>query len=150
MTGWRIIMSKRKRLVRAAALAAFISTPFLTAHPQTTDRPPQRVIVKWKSAAGATARTLDVQQAMSTAEARLGVSTAQLRTTATGANVMRLDRRLTRIELTDFMQTLAADPQVEYVEEDRIMKRLLTPTDARYAEQWHYYENNGGMNLPAR
>lgn len=86
---------------------------------------------------------------MSTAGARLGVSTARLRTIATGAEVMRLDRRLTSTELTDFMQTLAANPQVEYVEEDRIMTALLTPTDTRYAEQWHYYEGTGGLSLPA-
>ena len=86
---------------------------------------------------------------MNTAEARLGVSTARIRTIATGAEVRRLDRRLTSTELNSFMQTLAADPQVEYVEEDRIMTALLTPTDTRYAEQWHYYEGTGGMNLPA-
>lgn len=143
-------MNERKRLARTATLAALLSMPFLAANAQTTDGPPQRVIVKWKTSTGAAAaRTLDVQQAMSAAESRLGVSTAQVRTMATGANVMRLDRRLARNELTDFIQTLAADPQVEYVEEDRIMKALLTPTDTRYAEQWHYYESTGGMNLPA-
>lgn len=144
------MMSTRKRLVRAAVFAAFLSVPCMTAHAQTSDGPPQRVIIKWKSAPGAAARTTSsVAQAMSTAEARLGVTTSRVRTIATGADVMRLERRLTRTELADFMQTLSADPQVEYVEEDRIMKALLTPTDARYAEQWHYYEGTGGLNLPA-
>lgn len=137
------------RLVRAAALAAVLWFPMVPAQAQTTEGPPQRVIVKWRATAGIAARTTDIAQAMDAAEARIGVSTARLRTIATGAEVRRLDRRLTGAELTDFIQTLATNPQVEYVEEDRLMTRLLTPTDARYSEQWHYYEATGGLNLPA-
>lgn len=137
------------RLVRAAAFAAVLWVPMVTAQAQTTEGPPQRVIVKWKTTPGISAQTTDVAQAMDAAEARLGVSTARLRTIATGAEVRRLDRRLTGAELTDFIQTLATNPQVEYVEEDRLMTRQLTPTDTRYSEQWHYYESTGGLNVPA-
>lgn len=38
---------------------------------------------------------------------------------------------------------------MEYVEEDRLMQRFLTPNDTRYSEQWHYYESTGGLNLPS-
>ena len=73
-------MSTRKRLVRAAAFAAILSTPLLAAHAQTADGPPQRVIVKWRSSPGAAAQTAtNAAQAMNTAEARLGVSTARRR-----------------------------------------------------------------------
>jgi serine protease len=137
------------RFVRTAAFAAVLSLPMLTARAQTTDGPPQRVIVKWRSTPGISTQATDVAQAMSTAESRVGVASARLRTIATGAEVRRLDRRLTRTELTDFIQTLATNPQVEYVEEDRLMTTQLTPTDTRYAEQWHYYETTGGLNLPA-
>lgn len=143
-------MSIRTRLARAVAFAAVLSVPMLSAHAQTSDGPPQRVIVKWRSTPGIAARTTtDVAQAMSTAESRFGVSSERLRTITTGADVMRLDRRLTNTELSDFIKTLAANPQVEYVEEDRLMQAFLTPTDTRYAEQWHYYESTGGLNLPA-
>jgi serine protease len=143
-----IIVGIKIGLFRVAAFAALLSFPLFAAHAQTTEGPPQRVIVKWKVTPGVTARTTDIAQAMNAAEARVGVTTARLRTLATGADVVRIERRLTSAELRDFIQTLAADPQVEYVEEDRIMTALLTPTDTRYSEQWHYYETTGGLNLP--
>ena len=142
-------MNVRKRLFEAAAFAAVLSVPMVSAQAQTADGPPQRVIVKWRSTPGVQLQASDAALAMSIAEARVGVTSARVRTTATGADVMRMQRRMTNAELRDFMQTLASDPQVEYVEEDRLMRRLLTPTDTRYAEQWHYYESNGGLNLPA-
>ena len=37
---------------------------------------------------------------------------------------------------------------VEYAEEDRLMKPLLKPNDTRYSEQWQYFEANGGLNTP--
>ena len=115
---------------------------------QTTDSPPQRIIVKWRGANLAVQST-QAERAVSDAEARIGISTTSLRSTATGAEVRRLSRRVTPQELNDLVATLAADPNVEYVEEDRMMRRLLTPNDSRYAEQWHYYEAAGGLNLPA-
>lgn len=131
----------------ALALSAVLSLCAGAAFAQTADGPPQRVIVKWRTG------NLSVQSAQSTravtdAEARAGVATTSLRTTAGGAEVRRLDRRVTRQELDDLIASLAADPSVEYVEEDRLMRRLLTPNDSRYAEQWHYYEAAGGLNLP--
>ncbi len=142
-------MNIRIELVRVAAFAAILSVPLFAAQAQTASGPPQRVIVKWRAAPGVTAQAAEAAQAMDAAEARVGVATARVRTIATGADVMRLERRLTEAELQDFMQTLAANAQVEYVEEDRLMTALLTPTDTRYNEQWHYYEANGGLNLPA-
>ena len=43
---------------------------------------------------------------------------------------------------------VASDPNVEYAEPDRIMRRTLTPNDTRYNEQWHYFEAAGGINAP--
>jgi serine protease len=132
----------------AVALSAVLSLFTGVALAQTSDGPPQRVIVKWR-AVGVATQSAQAIGAVSDAEARIGVATTSLRTTATGAEVRRLDRRVTQQELSDLIATLAADPNVEYVEEDRLMHRLLTPNDNRYAEQWHYYEAAGGLNLPA-
>src|SRR5690606_33829610 len=118
------------------------------AHSQSSDGPPQRVIVKWRSGT-AVSMQASVRQALSEAEARLGVATNTLRTIATGAQVVRLERRGTNAELQDFIAMLAQNPNVEYVEEDRLLKRQLTPNDARYGEQWHYFESTAGLNLPA-
>jgi len=44
---------------------------------------------------------------------------------------------------------MARDPQIEYAEPDRIMTKMMTPNDPRYAEQWHYFDTTGGLRLPA-
>jgi serine protease len=133
-------------------LALFCAAAFSfaagTAHAQSSDGPPQRVIVKWRASSGVALQT-SASQALSDAQARLGVSVAPLRTLATGAQVVRLERRVTDSELQSFIDTLARNPSVEYAEEDRLMRRFLTPNDARYGEQWHYFESTGGLNLPS-
>jgi serine protease len=50
--------------------------------------------------------------------------------------------------MAQLVKDLAADPNVEYAEEDRMMQPLLTPNDPYYNLQWHYYETTGGLNLP--
>src|SRR5690606_956400 len=70
----------------------------------------------------------------------------QLRRTATGADVIRTARKLDRIEAAALMRQIAADPNVEYVEVDQLMKPTMTPNDTHYASnQWHYFEAAGGI-----
>ena len=140
--------SLRSVMAGAALASVCLSLGVGTASAQSAEGPPQRVIVKWRGAELAV-QSAQAERAVSDAESRIGVATMALRTTATGAEVRRLNRRVTQQELNDLIATLAADPNVEYVEEDRLMKRLLTPNDSRYSEQWHYYETAGGLNLPA-
>jgi serine protease len=40
------------------------------------------------------------------------------------------------------MRKLAADPNVEYVEVDQIMRATLTPNDTRFSEQWGFGTSN--------
>jgi len=69
---------------------------------------------------------------------------------ATGARVIKLDRKVTLADAAKVAAELVArDPDVEYAEPDRIMKPLLTPNDSMYSQQWDYFEATGGMNLPA-
>ncbi|MDP5207962.1 S8 family serine peptidase, partial [Alishewanella sp. SMS9] len=44
---------------------------------------------------------------------------------------------------------LAQDDDVELVEEDMLLQPTLAPNDTQYANQWHYYENTGGIRAPA-
>ena len=57
---------------------------------------------------------------------------------AVGADVVRADAKLDRAEAETLMRKLAADPNVEYVEVDRLNTIRLTPNDTRYGEQWGY------------
>jgi serine protease len=134
------------QLVRAAAFAAAVSFASISIA-QTIGARPQ-VIVKWRTPTGMVQQSVAATQALDVAEARLGVTAAPMRVLGTGAQVLRLDRELTNAELDDFVAALAADPSVEYVEPDRWMHYVFTPNDARYNEQWHYFEATAGVNAP--
>lgn len=138
------------------AVASLVSALMLIgagpAFAQSSEGPPQRVIVKWRAGGTAVTQgtvTASRDQAISTARNSIGVTTSNVRVTANGAQVVKLDQRVAPAALQSFMATLASDPAVEYVEEDRLMRRLLTPNDSRYNEQWHYFENTAGLRLPS-
>ena len=63
-----------------------------------------------------------------------------LRRLAVGADVVKAARALNRAEAEALMRTLAADPDVEYVELDQRMYPVATPNDTRYNDQWHYFD----------
>ena len=75
--------------------------------------------MKWRAQIGAASSRVRRLARVSDAEARIGIRGHVVAYTATGAEVVRLDRELTRPRLSDFIATLAANPAVEYVEEDR-------------------------------
>ena len=68
-----------------------------------------------------------------------------LRRLAMGADVIRSDRKLDRVEAESLMRQLASNPNVEYVEVDKLNKPLLTPNDTRFSEQWGYGTGAGGI-----
>lgn len=74
-----------------------------------------------------------------------GVQLQKLFRIALGAEVVKANRKLDRVEAESLMRQLAANPDVEYVEIDQLMKPVLTPNDTRYGEQWHYFEAVGGI-----
>lgn len=65
-----------------------------------------------------------------------------------GADVVRVDRKLDRVDAETLMRAIAADPDVEYVEVDARLYPVLNPNDPRYPEQWHYFNATSGINLP--
>ncbi|WP_211371760.1 S8 family serine peptidase [Marilutibacter maris] len=67
---------------------------------------------------------------------------------ATGADLVRANRKLDRVEAEALMRQIAQDPNVEYVQPNYLMRALATPNDTRYAEQWHYANSAVGARLP--
>ncbi|ASM51202.1 serine protease [Pseudoalteromonas espejiana DSM 9414] len=63
-------------------------------------------------------------------------------------HVMRADKKLSASEAQEFMQEMVASGNVEYIEVDQMLKPFATPNDPRYGDQWHYYEQASGLNLP--
>jgi len=108
-----------------------------------------RIIVKYRTQAGTAVTNAAQMRGTELPAARLGVSLNRLRTTALGSQVLKVDRRLSLAEAESLAADIAAsDPNVEYAEPDRIMRKVLTPNDTRYNEQWHYFEATGGINAP--
>ena len=138
------------RFNRVAVLAGAMLVSFtpLTALAQAEEGPPQRVIVKWRDNALLNAQRTTAAQELERSGARVGAAVQRVRVLATGAEVVSANRRLSRAELDDLVRTLASDPEVEYAEEDVLQQRYVVPNDARYSEQWHYYEATGGLNTP--
>jgi len=64
-------------------------------------------------------------------------------------HVMRADKKLNAAEAQEFMQDVIASGNVEYIEVDQMLQPFSTPNDPRFDDQWHYYEQAGGLNLPA-
>ncbi len=115
-----------------------------------------RLIVKYRDAVtdpkgGATAPALGLARKgiVDRAGQQFGLTVRQSHGIATGAHVFKLSKKVSVDEAAALAAELAArDPSVEYAEPDRIMVPLATPTDPRYGEQWHYFENTGGLRLP--
>lgn len=104
----------------------------------------QRFIVKYRQdsrqAAGDAALQKSLVSAARALPARAGksVGVQHLRRLAVGSDVVRADTKLDRADAETLMRKLAADPNVEYVEVDRLNTIRLTPNDTRYGEQWGY------------
>jgi len=110
-----------------------------------------RIIVKYRNSpdlAQTAAGTTQMANAELSAQ-RFGVQMNRLRTTALGSQVLKVDRQLSLAEAQALARDIAAsDPNVEYAEPDRMMRKTFTPNDTRYNEQWHYFEAAGGINAP--
>ena len=140
----------------AVALSSLVAAPALAGKAelsglQSADRH-DRFIVKYRVGSAERADVGRAKAALSRAAAAgVGgkpVALGHLRRLAVGADVVRANRKLDRADAASLIRQLAADPNVEYVEVDALMQPLLTPNDTRYAEQWHYFEATGGLNLP--
>lgn len=116
-----------------------------------------RLIVKYKDAdvgnakaRVATAMTAGRQAIADRAGQQLGLRLQALRSTATGAHVFKIDRKVSVTEAAALAkEMMARDNSIEYAEPDRIMRKMATASDPMYTQQWHYYETTGGLRLPA-
>ncbi len=113
----------------------------------------QRFIVKYKDGstdvANPTALASSLKAAASAVPAAPGraLGLQKLRTLAIGPTVVKADRPLDSAEAELLMRRLAADPNVEYVEVDQLMRATLTPNDQRLSEQWGFGTSNASINV---
>ena len=108
-----------------------------------------RFIVKFVDQGNARANSTLRSNAIELATRRAKVHITASRQLAVGGEVIELDRKLRADEAEAFMQALAEQGGVEYVEVDRLNRIRYVPNDTRYGEMWHYFESTGGLNVPA-
>ena len=139
---------------QAAGIAPDAQTAGSSQYILSTDR----LIVKYKDSGSAVFKGKGVAPAMTAARQSIadragqefGMKLQALRTTANGAHVMKIDRKVSVKEAgTLAMELMARDASVEYAEPDLIMRKMATANDPMYAQQWHYTEATGGLRLPA-
>jgi serine protease len=106
--------------------------------------PTDRLIVKLRAGQAEAPALAALQAAANQRGTQFGV----LRRAALGALVLRLDRRLEPAAAEALARALAAAPEVEYAEPDRLLQPMFVPNDSRYGDQWHYFEATAGLNLP--
>ena len=111
-----------------------------------------RFIVKYRAGSEALSSTAKRDATLAGAAGRLPTALRgkplglkHLRRMTLGADVIRSDRKLDRVEAEALMRQIANDPSVEYVEVDRINKAVLTPNDTRFSEQFGLGAGNGGI-----
>ena len=78
-----------------------------------------------------------------------GVALSHKREMSGSSHVVKLSKKLTQNEAGAVARRLAADPNVAFVEPDKKMHIQRLPNDPMFAQQWHYFETLGGINLPA-
>lgn len=81
--------------------------------------------------------------------AAMGIRLAHVRAMSGNAHVVRMGQRLRRADAHALAWRLAGNATVLSVEPDARMVAQQLPNDPMYAQQWHYYEPAGGINLPA-
>ncbi len=111
-----------------------------------------RIIVKYRASAAEAGTDLPGRPRCAGAELSAAALRRELNRAAyhaLGSQVLRVNRRMSLAEAERLAADIAAsDPNVEYAEPDRIMRKVFTPNDPRYNEQWHYFEAAGGINAP--
>ncbi|MBB3276860.1 MULTISPECIES: S8 family peptidase [unclassified Pseudoxanthomonas] len=122
-----------------------------------------RFIVRQRDGARAVLSGASVRDAVQAAARRAGVAgprasargaaaldVQHLRRMASGADVVRLSRKLSRGEADALLAELRADPAVKYAQPDYIKHRLdFIPDDPRFDLQWHYTHPTAGIGMPA-
>jgi serine protease len=138
-------LSKGGVRLRFVAIGLMVLAPLAAGAAEYTDR----IIVKYRSNAATAAEATTQMRGAQASGDKFGLALQRVRTTALGSQVLKVNRKMSLADAEQLAKDIAAnDPNVEYAEPDRMMKRSLVPNDTRYNEQWHYsLATGGGLNL---
>ena len=147
-------ISQRSLRLHALAAATAVALSSLVAAPavagkaelsglQSSDRH-DRFIVKYRDGSAERADVSAARTGVSRAAAGRALKLNHVRRMTLGADVVRTDRKLDRVEAESLMRQIAADPNVEYVEVDKINHAFLTPNDTNFSQQFGFGTGAGG------
>jgi serine protease len=142
-----LLMTAAYRPTQAVLAASKAVAPGLQT--SLSEAPTNQLTIKYKpntnlSGSNAPASAKQMQRLSGSA----GVALAYVRPMSGDAHVLRLPGRLPVAEVESMARRIGALPDVEYAEPDHLMFSTLTPNDASYSSQWHYFETHG-INAPA-
>ena len=104
-----------------------------------------RFIVKYREGSAQRADVAKAKAGLSrAATAANGARVQHVHRMALGADVVKSDRKLDRVQAESLMRQIAADRNVESVEVNRINKPLLTPNDTNFSQQFGFGTGAGG------
>ena len=98
------------------------------------------------------AASVDANQLIQAARVQRGdsrapkpLATRHLRRMSLGADVVSTTQPLSPADATAFMQEIASNPNVEFVQVDRLMQHTLVPNDTNYSQQWGFNDADAGI-----
>lgn len=132
-----------------AELAAAVSAANLTSIPLAMslkmntssiapDSETDRFIVKYKTGSVERDSASSIQTKLDKLRNAFPAGAHHLRRMGIGSDVLTTERKLNGKDAKVFMQAIASDPNVEYVEPDTPVSIALVPNDPFYADQWAY------------
>ena len=147
----RALMANASRTALAAfatfsiCIHAFAGGPInsVAASQNQNDDATDQLIVKMRDPS-----TNDIANRIRGVGASSAVLLTHLREMSGNSHVVKLPQKLRKSEVDALARRLAADPNVLSVESDKRVFPQRIPNDPMYAQQWHYYEPAGGVNLP--
>ena len=118
----------------------------------TTSASTDRLVIRYRNA-NTRAQAYSAAQVSSASHAslfRAGLQAVAVHHNASGAQVLKLDRKRTVQSLqATATQLMADDPNILYAEPDYMVQPQAMPSDPYFNLQWHYHEVSGGLRLPA-
>ena len=147
-------ISQRRVRVHALATATALVLSGLVATPAFAGRADlsglqsaethDRFIVKYRDGSAQRADVASAQVGISRATGGNAIKLGHVRRMSQGADVVKSERKLDRVEAEALMRQIAADPNVEYVEIDKLNHPLFTPNDTNFSQQFGFGTGAGG------
>ncbi|MGH8081850.1 MAG: S8 family peptidase [Lysobacter sp.] len=101
-----------------------------------------------RAAGAASKAAVSSDQLYAKTATKLGLGIMPLRTLATGSNLIKTDTALDAAATKELaIELMKQDPSIVEVVADTLKHPTMVPNDPAYAQQWHYKNGAGGLNV---